>query len=121
MAIAAIRERFTFICGDGLEVMKKYANNKRAAFFIDPPYTAGGPSGKRAGARLYTHHELDHKRLFSLSQTLAGDVLLTYDDTPEVRGLAVNHGFICESIAMKNTHHARLTELLIARELRWLG
>jgi len=119
-AIGTRRDRFTFVCGDGLEVMREYARRKRAVFFIDPPYTAGGTNGKRAGTRLYTHHELDHERLFATAARVAGDVLLTYDDAPDVRELARRHSFETESIAMKNTHHAKMTELLIGRNLRWL-
>ena len=90
MAISGIRDRFTFVCGDGIEVMREYARRKQAVFFIDPPYTAGGTNGKRAGTRLYAHHELDHERLFAIAERVAGDVLLTYDDVPDVRDLA--HG-----------------------------
>lgn len=119
-AIGAIRQRFTFICGDGIKIMREHARKKRAAFFIDPPYTAGGTNGKRAGTRLYVHHELDHERLFSSAASVAGDVLLTYDDAPDVRELATRHGFEVETVAMKNTHHAKMTELLIGRRLSWL-
>jgi DNA adenine methylase len=120
VAIGRIRDRFTFVHGDGIEVMRSYARRKRAVFFIDPPYTAGGSNGKRAGTRLYTHHELDHERLFATAQRAAGDVLLTYDDAPDVRALAERHGFDIEAVAMKNTHHARMTELLIGRSLDWV-
>lgn len=120
MAIAAIRNRLTFVCGDGIEVMRKHGRSKRTAFFVDPPYTAGGSTGKRAGNRLYTHHELDHEQLFASAARLAGDVLLTYDDAPDVRALATRHTFEFECVAMKNTHHARLYELLIGRDLSWL-
>lgn len=119
-AIGAIKDRFTFIHGDGIEVMREHARKKRAAFFIDPPYTAGGANGKRAGTRLYVHHELDHERLFATAAKVAGDVLLTYDDAPDVRELARRFSFATESIAMKNTHHAKMTELLVARSLDWL-
>jgi len=119
-AIAAIRERFAFVQQDGLALMDQYASQKQAAFFIDPPYTAGGRSGKRAGTRLYTHHELDHERLFELAAGVAGTALLTYDDAPDVRALAARHSFDVECVAMKNTHHAKLTELLIAKDLRWM-
>jgi DNA adenine methylase len=119
-AIDAIRHRFTFVCGDGIEVMREHARLKRAVFFIDPPYTAGGPSGKRAGRRLYAHHELDHELLFATAARAAGDVLLTYDDAPGVRALAAKFSFETESVAMKNTHHAKMTELLIGRGLAWL-
>ncbi len=119
-AIGQIRDRFTFICGDGIEVMRTYARRKRAVFFIDPPYTAGGLSGKRAGTRLYTHHEIDHERLLATAERVAGDVLLTYDDAPDVRALAEQHGFAVESVSMKNNHHAKMTELLIGRKLDWV-
>lgn len=119
-AIGAIRERFTFVRGDGIEVMREYGRRKRAAFFIDPPYTAGGSNGKRAGKRLYSHNELDHERLFETATKVAGDVLLTYDDAPDVRDLASRHGFDVEPVAMKNTHHAKMTELLIGRNLHWI-
>ena len=120
VAIGRIRERFTFIHGDGIEVMRSYSRRKRAVFFIDPPYTAGGSNGKRAGTRLYTHHELDHERLFATAERTAGDVLLTYDDAPDVRALAERHGFDIAAVAMKNTHHARMTELLIGCSLDWV-
>jgi DNA adenine methylase len=118
-AIGGICERFTFIHGDGIEVMRDYARRTRAVFFIDPPYTAGS-NGKRAGTRLYTHHALNHERLFATAALVAGDILLTYDDSPEVRELAIRHGLEVECIAMKSTHHAKMTELLIGRDLGWV-
>ena len=119
-AIGDIRDRFTFICGDGIDVMLEHVRKKHAVFFIDPPYTAGGSNGKRAGTRLYVHHELDHERLFATAEKVAGDVLLTYDDAPDVRQLAARYSFAVENVAMKNTHHAKMTELLIGRSLSWL-
>lgn len=115
--IETIRDRITFVHGDGINVIRKFARRKRAAFFVDPPYTAGGASTKRAGKRLYTHHQLDHERLFAVAARVAGDVLLTYDDTEEVRALAKRHDFLIKSIPMKNTHHAVMSELLIGRNL----
>ena len=120
MAIDGIRDRFTFVCGDGIEIMREYARRKRAVFFIDPPYTAGGSNGKRAGTRLYSHHELDHERLFGIAERVAGDVLLTYDDAPDVRDLAARHSLEVKCVVMKNTHHTKMTELLIGRSLSWL-
>jgi DNA adenine methylase len=119
-AIGRIRDRFTFIYGDGISVMQGYARRKRAAFFIDPPYTAGGANSKRAGKRLYTHHEIDHELLLSTTERAAGDVLLTYDDSPDVRNLVERHSFEIKCVAMKNTHHAKMTELLISRNFDWL-
>ncbi|PYS25269.1 MAG: hypothetical protein DMF72_02220 [Acidobacteria bacterium] len=96
--------------------MKQNAKNPRAAFFIDPPYTAGG---KKAGRRLYTHSALDHEELFDVTSKVSGDFLMTYDDAADVRALAKRHNFDVELIAMKNTHHAEMTELLIGRNLDW--
>lgn len=110
--IGKIRERISFIEGDGLEVLEENARRKDAIFFIDPPYTAGG---KNAGARLYAHYEVDHKRLFLIAEGLAGDFLMTYDNAPEIQALAERHGFSTKTVAMKNTHHAEMRELLVGR------
>jgi len=115
--IAAVASRIEFIHGDGFAVMEAQKRNAQAVFFIDPPYTAGG---KRAGARLYSHYEVDHKRLFALGEKLRGDFLLTYDNADEVQALADQHGFAARTVPMKNTHHAEMTELLIGRNLDWL-
>lgn len=115
--ILSIRDKFTFIEGNGLEVLKQNAPNQNAIFFIDPPYTA---SNKKAGSRLYTHSELDHEELFKITSTLAGDFLMTYDDAIEVRRLAQTFGFDTQTVAMKNTHHNKMTELLIGRNLDWV-
>ena len=85
--------------------------------FIDPPYTA---AGKRAGTRLYKYFELDHERLFSEVSKVQGDILLSYDNAPELVELAGRYGFDTRTIPMKNTHHAKMMELLIGRNLDWL-
>jgi DNA adenine methylase len=115
-AIAQVRDHISFIEGDGLAVLQKYAGRDGAAFFIDPPYTAGG---KRAGSRLYTYHDVDHPRIFDLAKRIDGDFLMTYDYAEEVVTLALQHGFKTRTVAMKNTHHAHMTELLIGRDLGW--
>ncbi|WP_322513655.1 DNA adenine methylase [Chloroflexus sp.] len=112
-----IAHRIEFRCADGLTVMEEFAQHTDTVFFIDPPYTAGG---KRAGKRLYRHHQIDHQRLFTICQHVAGDVLLTYDEAEEVKELARAHGFQMRLVPMKNTHHATLRELVIGRDLAWL-
>jgi DNA adenine methylase len=114
--IAHVRERFCFIQGDGLTVIEQNLKRKDSVFFIDPPYTA---SSKKAGSRLYRYSEIDHERLFALAASVAGDFLMTYDHADEILQLAKKHGFDTEPIAMKNTHHAQMTELLIGRNLNW--
>ncbi len=114
--IGRIGDRIEFIHGDGIAVIHKYVEQQDVVFFIDPPYTA---AGKKAGTRLYTHNVLDHEKLFSLVETLRGDFLMTYDNAEEVRLMAERHGFEIAEIAMKNTHHANMSELLIGRNLSW--
>lgn len=116
--IVRIKDRISFIGGDGIEFMRQSANLQDALFFIDPPYTAG--NGKRAGSRLYAHCDIDHEELFRVASTLAGDFLMTYDDCADVRALAKRHGFETALIPMKSTHHAEMNELLIGRNLSWV-
>ncbi len=112
LAIVSLRHRIGFVQGDGIDYLCLQADRSDVAYFIDPPYTV-------AGRRLYTHSAIDHQALFRVAATLRGDFLMTYDDAPEIRRLAEQHGFDTEEIAMKNTHHARKTELLIGRDLSW--
>jgi len=116
LEIAEIRECITFIRGDGLQVMKQYAHREDVVFFIDPPYTAGG---KQAGKRLYTHYEIDHEALFRLISVLAGDFLMTSSNDKRVRQLVQQYNLDMHEITMKNNHHAKMTELLIGRDLSW--
>lgn len=116
--IKYVREKITFIQGDGIKVIKEYAPQKNAAFFIDPPYTAGR-NGKRAGTRLYTHNELDHEELFGQAEKIKGELLMTYDNAEEVKLMAANHGFMQKTISMMNTHHATMQELIIGHDLTW--
>jgi DNA adenine methylase len=115
--IELVANRLEFIHGDAFEVLARFQKDRDAVFFIDPPYTAGG---KRAGSRLYTHSEVDHEKLFSLCEKLRGDFLMTYDNAEEVQALAERHGFETKPVAMKNTHHAKMDELLIGRNLDWV-
>lgn len=110
--LQAMRDRITFEQADAFEVVRRYADDANAFFFVDPPYTAGG---KKAGARLYTHNEIDHEGLFTLMESVRGSVMLTYDDVPEVRSMARRHGFRVEPVPMKNTHHEVIRELLILK------
>jgi DNA adenine methylase len=118
MDIAQMAHRIEFTCGDGMQFLHHNASRPDAVWFIDPPYTAG-KNGKRAGTRLYTHYLLDHERLFSVTDTLVGDFLMTYDNAPEVQELADRHGFDTEPVSMKGTHLSDRTELLIGRDLNW--
>ena len=117
--IQHFRDKITFVQGDGIAIIEKYAPQKTAAFFIDPPYTAG-KNGKRAGKRLYTHSELDHEELFRQSGKIKGGLLMTYDNAEEVIQMATRHGLSTRLISMMNTHHATMQELIIGHNLSWV-
>ncbi len=110
-------DRIDFRCDDGLKVMMEFSDCKDSVYFIDPPYTAGG---KKAGRRLYKHHQIDHEYLSGMCESLAGDFLMTYDEADEVKVMARRHGFQMRLVPMKNTHHATIRELVIGRDLSWL-
>ncbi len=118
LGISHMRDSIKFIEGDGLLVMESYINSPSTVFFIDPPYTV---AGKGAGSRLYSRFELDHERLFEITSRIQGDFLMTYDNAQDVRDLAARYGFDTKLIAMKNTHHAEMKELLIGRNLDWVS
>ncbi len=109
--------KIQFKQGDAFETIDQYKNIPETVFFIDPPYTAGG---KKAGSRLYTHFELDHKALFGLCTSIKGDLIMTCDNTTEVKELSIQHGFQAKPISMKNTHHAAMTELVVGKNLDWM-
>lgn len=115
--IVELRERITFVEGDGLQMIEKLAACTENVFFIDPPYTA---SSSGAGRRLYTHSVIDHEALFRLVTKVEGDFLMTYDNHPDVRRLALRHSLDLEEIEMRNTHHSKRTELLIGKDLSWM-
>lgn len=117
--IVSQRDCIQFIEGDGMQVLRENANQADVVFFIDPPYTAAG-KGKRAGTRLYAYNELDHEKLFSIASTLKGDFLMTYDNAEGVLEFAAKFGFETQAVAMKNTHHAEMSELLVSRDLSWV-
>jgi DNA adenine methylase len=112
--IAEHRDRFEFVWGDGIEVMKQHLNDEEASFFVDPPYTV-------AGERLYDNSEVDHSGLFNLMARVEGDFLATYDDAEQIRKLADEHGFQTEEILMSTNHHEKKFELLIDGSFKWLN
>lgn len=115
--IGRLRGKIGFMQGDGLAVIREHTSEVNTAFFIDPPYTA---AGKRAGTRLYRYNALDHEVVFTLAESLRGPFLMTYDNTEGVRELAVRHGLLVEIVAMSNTHHAKMEELLVSKDLGWV-
>lgn len=117
--IGQIRGRLAFGGADGFALLEEHMGNERAALFLDPPYTAG-ESGKRAGLRLYNHSLIDHQRLFATMARAQSDFLMTYDNDEAVQHMAAAHGFEVLAVAMKSTHHAKMTELLINKDLSYV-
>ena len=115
--IYAMRERIDFVEGNAFDALETYENQGSTVFFIDPPYTA---AGKKAGKRLYRHHELDHERLFAQCARLRGSAILTYDDADGVRDLASRYGFTTKVVYMQNRHLRSMPELVIGKNLDWL-
>ncbi len=113
-----IADRLEFRHADGMKVIEELSSRRDTIFFIDPPYTAGG---KKAGQRLYKYNIIDHRKLFAVCESLTGDFLMTYDNAEEVRDMAKHHGFQVRLIPMNNTHHATMEELVIGRDLGWMG
>lgn len=117
-SLDVVASRIDFVCGDGLQVLRDHIDDCDAIFFIDPPYTAGG---KKAGRRLYKYYDLDHDELFKICKLLKGDFIMTYDMADEVKVLSRKYGFKMKPIAMRNTHNAEMTELVIGRDLSWMS
>lgn len=115
-SINKLKRRINFVSGDGLEWLetkRAKIDGVQTAYFIDPPYLI-------AGKRLYPENELDHRRLFEIACKLEGRVLMTYDDTAEIRTLAREFGFRFRSVRMLSRQHQTKTELLIAKDFSWL-
>ena len=112
-AIGEHSGRIGFRATDGLDLLETQLRDavRGVVVFADPPYTA--PSGKRAGRRLYARNEVDHRRLFGMLADGGVDFLMTYDEAPEILGLVREHGFHAMRVVMRNTHHARIPELVI--------
>lgn len=112
-AISIKSDRIDFCETDGVGLLDEYLslNSKSSiAVFVDPPYNAGG---KRAGRRLYNHNSIDHSRLFAILADRGADFLMTYDESPEILELIERHQFHAVRVVMKNTHHAKISELVI--------
>ncbi len=115
-AISDYADSLMFMEGDGMKILPVLLEGwgRRAAVFLDPPYTASG--GKRAGNRLYQHSEIDHAALFRMLDEHDSNFLMTYDAAPEIVALVKQYGFEAVSLTMKNTHHNRIPELVITSE-----
>lgn len=113
LEIDKVKHRIEFIKGDAISILEKNSSRCDAVYFIDPPYF-------KAGRRLYRYSTIDHTNLFQVATRLKSDFLMTYDDSEDVIKMANDCKLATRSIAMKNTHHAKKSELLIGKKLDWL-
>jgi DNA adenine methylase len=111
--IASLKKHLRFRQKDAFEIINEYLARTDAVFFVDPPYT-------QAACRLYKHWDIDHEGLFGLMRSAKGDVLMTYDDTREVRMWAASYGFQVRRLSMRTTHHQKKRELMICRDFDWM-
>ncbi len=111
--IISIKNKISFIHGDGFKVIEKYRQKEKVIFFLDPPYM-------QAARRLYRYFDIDHERLFEMISQVRGDFLITYDESDEIKILADKYNFEIEKVAMKTTLHYQKHELVIGRDLSWL-
>ncbi len=109
-AIEENAHRITFREIDGMHLLEASVGDEDTVVFADPPYTVGS---KQAGSRLYRYSEIDHDRLFRTLSDSSVEFLMTYHASPEIIQLIGDHGFYAVTVAMKNTHHARIPELVI--------
>lgn len=116
LGIAGLRNKIAFQKCDGLQALRDRTRNTNSLFFLDPPYTIGK---KKAGLRLYEHSDIDPEELFEITSRLRSDFLMTYNDSILIRRLASEHGFEVCTIMMRSTHHKKVRELLIGRNLGW--
>jgi DNA adenine methylase len=112
--ISALKSKLTFTESNGFNLIRKYIRHKQVVFFVDPPYT-------KAARRLYSHWEIDHEKIFAVLTRAKGAILMTYDDTSEVRNLAKKYGFRFKRISMRTTHHENKRELMISNNFDWLN
>ncbi len=103
-----------FYDGDGFDLIQEYQDDEDCVFFADPPYT-------KAAKRLYQHWHFDHRKLFDALSSCRGDFLISYDNTEQIKEMAAEYGLAAKTITMKNSHHAKMNELLIGRDLDWLN
>ena len=111
-AIDHVKHKIQFLQTDAFQIIEQNRENKKAYFFIDPPYTL-------AGKRLYTHFEIDHEKLFYLTSKIQGKFMLTYDDTQEIRALANKYHLGIRTIPMKTTHHLEKNEIIVSDNFNW--
>ncbi len=112
-AIHTARSKLHFVEGDGFALLERFSKESGVVAFVDPPYFV-------AAQRLYSCWKIDHRALFSLLDGFRGDLLLAYDDAPQIRDWATEFGFETVAVKMRTTNHQTKSELLLGKSLDWI-
>lgn len=107
--IRKLSRRIEFFERDGVEVLRKHANDPNAAAFVDPPYVV-------AGRGLYREWEVDHSQVFEVLARWKGFWFMSYDNAPEIRRLLKKHRFVYREAPMR-TNKGKVKMELIMRSV----
>jgi DNA adenine methylase len=108
--VHGLRKKFTFIEGDGLEILRQFSAAPRTAAFVDPPYVA---NGRGAGLRLYSHYRVDCKDLFQEVRTFSGPMIITYHRSEIVQREAKAAGIEWHTVNMHTAHTVSKRQLIL--------
>lgn len=109
-SIHALRNKLTFIHGDGLQTLRDFSATPRTVAFVDPPYVV---KGRGAGLRLYSHHDVDCEKLFEIARGFSGPMVITYHRSEIVWREAVAAGIKCRTVNMHTAHTVSKRQLIL--------
>ncbi len=107
--ICSLSFRIQCIEGDGIDALRKHADDPSAAAFVDPPYVAAGKS-------LYNQWQVDHAAIFDVLAKWKGLWVMSYDSAPEIRRLLKKHRFVYREAPMR-TNKGKVKKELIMRSI----
>jgi DNA adenine methylase len=109
-SIRALRQKLTFIEGDGLQTLRDFRSTPHTVAFVDPPYVA---KKRGAGLRLYTYHDVDCEELFKIAQAFSGPMIITYHRSEIVQREADAVGIECRTVNMHTAHAVSKRQLIL--------
>jgi DNA adenine methylase len=107
--IRRLSSNIKFIEGEGIKVLRDYADDPNAAAFVDPPYAAAGKS-------LYPQWQVDHAAIFEVLAKWKGLWVMSYDSAPEIKRLLKKHRFVYREAPMR-TNKGKVKNELIMRSI----
>jgi DNA adenine methylase len=109
-SVHALRNKITFVRGDGLEALRAYSKIPNTVAFVDPPYVA---RGRGAGLRLYSYHDVNCEELFNTIRDFSGPAIITYHRSDVVQREAKAAGIDCRTVRMHTAHTVSKRELIL--------